>query len=122
MTVTLAVLAASAPAAFASEISVSSILCADSTAKPTWVPIGSPGDANRNGAVCVKGKKAVDELRIISVTMSIESAGCSSGSYVVSSSLNPVVDSNQNEIVCYAPTGKGSWSDDLASVTALSIQ
>jgi hypothetical protein len=115
-----AVLCASASTAAANEITVSHILCADSTYKAQWVPAGSAGDTNKNGAVCVKAKKVVDELRVFTITVTLNSAGCATGSSAISASLNPSADANLNGIVCYSTTGK--WSDDLATLGGLSIQ
>ncbi len=121
--VTLAALAASASSAAASELTVSSIVCRDSTYKPAWVATGSSGDANRNGAVCVKGKRAVDEAFILTVTVTLESGGCESTSaYMVAASFNSATDANQNGFVCYDPAGKGRWADDLSIPTGIVIQ
>ena len=117
-----ALLAASASSAAASELTVTSIVCRDSTYKPTWVAVGSAGDANRNGAVCVKGKKAVDVAFLITLTVSIESGGCeSTTSYLTAASFNATVDANQNGLVCYDPQGKGRWADDLSIPTSITF-
>lgn len=120
----VAALAASASSAAASELTVSSIACWDSTYKPAWVAAGSAGDKNGNGAVCVKGKKVVDEAFILTVTVSIESGGCESPSaYLTPASFSTATDANQNGFVCYDPTsGKGRWADDLSIPTGIVIQ
>ena len=115
-----AALCASVSPAAANDITVSSILCADSTYKAQWVPVGTSADANRNGAVCVKGKKAVDETRILTITVSLDSAGCPTGSTALTATIAPLADVNKNGIVCYSATGK--WSDDLATLTGISVQ
>ena len=118
----LAALAAAASPAAASELTVSSIVCADSTYKPAWVAAGSAGDRNGNGAVCVKGKKVVDELWILTVTVSIESGGCESPSaYLTAASFNAGVDANQNGLVCYDPSNKGRWADDVSIPTSITF-
>lgn len=114
-------LAATAAPAAAADITVSSILCADNY-KSAWVPAGSAGDANGNGAVCVKGKRRVDEIRIVTVTVSAESGGCPTPYLAVAAITSPDYDANQNAIVCYDPSGKGTWTDDLALITDISIQ
>ncbi|MDQ3936047.1 MAG: hypothetical protein M3340_15605 [Actinomycetota bacterium] len=118
----LVVLAASASSAAASTVTVSSIVCADSSYKPAWVAAGSAGDKNGNGAVCVKGKRAVDELWILTVTVSIESGGCESpADHLTAASFNGTVDTNQNGLVCYDPAGKGRWADDLSIPTSITF-
>ena len=104
-------------------------MCADSTAKPLWGPIGAAGDTNRNGAVCVKGKRAADDLRVLYVTVTYSSVGgaCKSTSYKLISaqvSSNPSLDANLNGLLCNDPTGGGSLLDDVAltTVTGIAIQ
>ena len=114
------ILGLSASSAAASQITVSSIVCPD-TYKPTWVAVGSTGDTNRNGAVCVKGKGAIDETYVIKVTVTVASGGCPSGSFAVSATMYPTYDANQNGIVCFNSTGKGSWADDITLVSGISF-
>jgi hypothetical protein len=119
---TLAAVAAFATTAAASELTITSIVCRDSTYKPAWVPAGSAGDKNGNGAVCVKGKRLVDEAFILTITVSIESGGCESPSaYLTAASFNSSLDANQNGVVCYEPTNKGRWADDLSIATGISF-
>ena len=117
----LTALTASASPAAAAEITVTSIVCPD-TYKSAWVPAGSPGDKNLNGAVCVKAKRSVDELLLVTVTVNVESGGCPAGQHAVPAAYRPAADQNQNSIVCYEPTGKGSWNDDTLVPTAISFQ
>ena len=125
----LTVLGATASTAAATEITVSSIVCADSTAKPMWGPIGASGDKNGNGAVCVKGKRATDDVMVLTITVSYSSVGggCKSTAYKlisVQASPNPGLDVNQNGLLCYDPTGKGTLADDitLTTIDGITIQ
>jgi long-subunit fatty acid transport protein len=115
-----AVLAASVSSAAAAQITVSAPLCPDGYTGQ-WVAAGTSGDTNKNGAVCVKAKRTVDDYRIVTFTLSIESGGCASGYYAISSYLNPSYDANQNSVICFNPTGKGSWKDDITLLTGLSV-
>ena len=115
-----AVLAASASSAAAATITVSAPLCPDGYSGK-WVAAGTSGDTNKNGAVCVKANRTVDDYRIVTFTVSIASGGCESGYYTVSSYLNPGYDANQNSVICFNPTGKGSWRDDITVLTGLSV-
>jgi hypothetical protein len=106
----------------AADVTVTSIVCADSSAKGTWVPAGTNGDKNLNGAVCLKGKKGTDELFLLTTTMAGTSGGCPAGSNAVQAIYAPgSYDANGTGIVCFNPSGKGSWSDDAYVLTSLTF-
>jgi hypothetical protein len=109
-----------APAA--ADTTVTSIACLD-TYKPAWVAKGTNGDKNLNGAVCLKGNKGIDERFLLTVTIVGTSGGCPTGSTAVSALYAPgAYDANGTGIVCFNPTGKGSWSDDAYVLTGISFQ
>ena len=122
-TATTAVVALGVTAApAAADTTVTSIVCLDSSAKPTWVTAGTNGDKNLNGAVCMKGKKGVDELRLITTTVSGVSGGCTSPYTAVYVMYAPAgVDANGTGVVCY-DAARGSWIDDAYVVTSISFQ
>ncbi len=102
------------------EVTVSQIICPD-TYKPMWVNAGTSGDKNYNSAVCFKGKRYVDEVRVIKITLWLDSLGCAAPSFPVAGTINPEVDANLNGIICFDPAAKRPWTDDVATLAGLAL-
>ena len=102
------------------EVTVSQIVCPD-TYKPVWVNAGTSGDKNYNNAVCFKGKKFVDDLRIIKITLWLDSQGCPAPSFAVTGGVVPEVDQNLNGVICYDPNARVKYTDDVATFAGFAL-